>query len=291
MTRRTILLSFLVFIAAVVGCSSAPDHADVVARLGDRVLTADQVHTALGPLPPGIDSTRAIEQIIQQWLTDELFAAEARRLGLHNEADVVHRLEDAERSVLASTFLTELNRTEDQVDPNDVLHYFEENRERMRLSEPYVRIRYIESATEEEAGEVRQLLQDAMRSGTRNVQDSFFLAAVHQFAVDTLTPPSLYSSLIPQSRLTSASPNSPWTIVGQMGNGEISPILTTPDSTFFVIQLVERIPQGTEPELEWVLEDVERSIVIRNRRLRAARETERLRTEAEARGQLHIYYP
>lgn len=281
---------FLV-VAFVVGCSPVPDHEDVVARLGDQVLTQEQLDAALGTLPAEMDSVRAAEHVINQWLTDELFASEARRLDLHTQPDVVQRLQDSERSVLAAAFLAELNQREDQVDQNAVVRHFEENRERMLLPEPFVRIRFVESETEEDAQEARDLLQESMMSGVTAVQDSLFLLAVQEYALDTDAPPALFASLIPQSRLAAASPESPWTIVGQMGPGETSPILTTADSTYLIIQLVERIPAGTEPELEWVREEVERSVMINSRRLRAARETERLRAEAEAGGELHIYHP
>jgi hypothetical protein len=281
------LLAALLLLGA---CRSEQPSADYVARVGNTVLTAEDLSDALGAMPPGMDPATAREQYIEQWLTNQLLAEEARRRGLVDDPDVQRQLQDNERNVLSAALLSELYRTDGAtVNRADLETYFERNRARLRLREPFVRVRYLETASRDSAEAARGELQRIMRvGGNAASRDSLFVLAARRFTADTTAALALAQSYVPQSRLTRQAYGGPWGIVAQMGAAEISPVIAAEDSTFYVIQLVERIPAGEEPELEWVADEIRRRVAIQNRQLLVAREVQRLRTEAEARGDLRV---
>ena len=97
--RGRILLSLLA-VLFVAGCGRSDPPQDFVARLGDRVLTQDELSNQLRSLSFTEDSLEARQQIIEQWLTNELLYREARRRGLRNNRDVQRLLAD---TMLVST--------------------------------------------------------------------------------------------------------------------------------------------------------------------------------------------
>ncbi len=275
---------------ALAACDRPTADRDYIVRLGDAVLTPSDLSDAIAAIPAGVDSVTASEQFIEQWMTTQLLAEEARRRGLRDDPDVQKQLYDNERNVLAAAMLGSMYEDERALPGRaDVEAYFERNRDRLRLREAYVRVRFIEAQLEQEASGARSEMQEMMRAGgSATARDSIFLTIASRFAMDTTAAQAMASSYVPQSRLARQVTGAPWSIVAQMGPGEISPVLVTADSTYFVVQLVDRVPAGSEPRLEWVLDDIERQVVIQHRQQLVAREVQRLRTEAEARGDLRI---
>src|SRR5690625_2798060 len=139
--RGRILLSLLA-VLFVAGCGRSDPPQDFVARLGDRVLTQDELSNQLRSLSFTEDSLEARQQIIEQWLTNELLYREARRRGLRNNRDVQRLLADNERSVLVSTLISQMyDEMDEDVDEGELLAYYERSRERLLLREPFVQFR------------------------------------------------------------------------------------------------------------------------------------------------------
>jgi hypothetical protein len=284
---RPLLAALCLLVLA--GCSRESVDEDLyVARVGDALLTQAQVRTALSAMPAGIDSAMARDQIIEQWVSSHLLAAEARRRGLLEDEDVMRQLEDNERNVLGAALLERIYDEEAaSFSRAEMEAFFDRNRDRIRLREPYVRVRYIDAATAEDAEAARQAFRQFAALADDASRDSVFAIAVRNFARDTTASLALGRTYVPQSRLARQLPGSPWAVVTQMGAGEISPVLIAADSTYLVVQLVDRVPAGAEPRLEWVADDLRRQMAIQTRKQTVAREVQRLRTEAEARGELH----
>jgi hypothetical protein len=275
------------------GCRNVDPERDFVARVGDAILTEAEVEKALEVVPQGMDPETARAQFVEQWITGHLLAREARRRGLRDEEDVRRQLEDNERNVLASALLGTLYDEDNaSFSRSEMEAYLDQNRDRMRLREPYVRVRFIDAATAEDGARARAELVELYRDGLEPpARDSAFAATARRFAIDTTAALSLASSFVAQSRLTRQAGGGPWSVIGQMSDRETSPVLVSPDSTFIVIQLAERAPAGSEPRLDWVADEIRRRLAIRNRQQLVAREVQRLRTEAEARGELRLSTP
>jgi hypothetical protein len=273
---RPLLAALCLLVLA--GCSRESVDEDLyVARVGDALLTQAQVRTALSAMPAGIDSAMARDQIIEQWVSSHLLAAEARRRGLLEDEDVMRQLEDNERNVLGAALLERIYDEEAaSFSRAEMEAFFDRNR-----------VRYIDAATAEDAEAARQAFRQFAALADDASRDSVFAIAVRNFARDTTASLALGRTYVPQSRLARQLPGSPWAVVTQMGAGEISPVLIAADSTYLVVQLVDRVPAGAEPRLEWVADDLRRQMAIQTRKQTVAREVQRLRTEAEARGELH----
>jgi hypothetical protein len=226
-------------------------------------------------LPAGVDSLTARQQLVEQWIRSELLLREAEARGLRDRPDVQRQIEENERAVLAAVVLESLY-DDAQATPShaDLERYMEQNATRMYLREPYVRVRYINASSAANAEAARRALQTA-------TTDSLWHEVALRYAADTTAALSLASSYFAESRLAQ-SRGIHWQMLPQMQPRQISPVLSA-DSTYHVFQLVERIPAGTMPRLEWVEDDLRQQVLIQTRKQVIARAVHRLKSEAQAR--------
>ena len=280
------VLLFLLGAGLCLGCGDpAPPTGDYVARVGSSVLTEEDLSTALDALPAGVDSVTARSQFIEQWVTAELMAHEAEERGLRDEPEVQRQLVENERAVLAAALLGALyDEASESVSRADLQAYYDRNRERLRLREPYVRVRFIETTDRERAQAAREAMQEAMLTSG---QDSLWEVAARTYAADTSLSLDLARTYVPESRLLVSERAAVWQSLGQLGPGQIGPVLEQGDR-FYVIQLLDRAAAGSEPQLAWIEDDLKRQVDIQARKQMLARHVQRLRTEAQAREELEV---
>ena len=278
---------FAFLLLAVAGCERpAPPPRDYIARVGDRYLLPDEVSQALAVLPAGADSALAREQLADQWVTSELLAQEAIRDGLREREDVRRLLDENERAVLAAALLESFYEQTSDPPPSDVAAYFEANQDRLRLREPYLRVRLLTTARPDSADAARSLLQDGMMTGR---PDSAFARAVSAYALDPEASITLAGNYFPRSRITQSDPALVQRIE-QLGPGQISPVMPVA-GRYVVVQLVGRIPAGTVPELQWVEDEVRQMVRVERRRQLLAQKVQQLKAEAISRGELLLPDP
>jgi parvulin-like peptidyl-prolyl isomerase len=264
------------------GCERvAPPPTTYVARVGDRYLLPEEMSEALAVLPAGADSALASQQFADQWVTSELLAQEAVRDGLREREDVRKLIAENERAVLAAALLDAFYEQTSDPPPGEVQAYFEANQDRLKLREPYLRVRLISTADADSADAARSLLQDGMMTGR---PDSAFARAVNRYALDPEASLTLAGNFFPRSRITQSDPALTQRIE-QMGPGQISPVIPVLDR-FVVVQLVDRQPAGSVPPLEWVADEVRQMVRIERRRQLLAQKVQQLKSEAIARGEL-----
>ena len=274
-------------ITAAVGCERpAPPPRDYVARVGDRYLLPDEVSEALAVLPAGADSALAREQLADQWVTSELLAQEAIRDGLREREDVRRLLAENERAVLAAALLESFYEQTSDPPPSDVAAYFETNQDRLRLREPYLRVRLLTTAHPDSADAARALLQDGMMTGR---PDSAFARAVDAYALDREASLTLAANYFPRSRITQSDPSLVQRIE-QLGPGQISPVVPVA-GRYVVVQLVGRMAAGAVPDLQWVEDEVRQMVRVERRRQLLAQKVQQLKSEAISRGELLLPDP
>lgn len=264
------------------GCRSEAPPDAFVARVGDAYLTQEAVSAALENLAPGLDSIEARRQIIDQWVTNELLFQEAVRRNLRAREPVQRRLAESERSVLIDALISQL--FEEAVEPpnnNEVLVYFERHREQLRLREPFVRVRYLYTVNPDSARQARTLLRQATTA-----PDSVWAVLVERFAQDTTLSRSLAANYVPESRLFIEQPTL-HDRLERLSAGQVAPLIED-DGKTHLVQLADRVPAGTLPELSWIEDEVRRQLTIDARKQMYERQVQRLRTEALSRETLVI---
>ena len=267
----------------------APRAADavVVARVGDARLTEADLTDAVAAARPGLDSAAARRQVVEQWVHRELLAQEARREGLDADPEVRRQLADAERSVLEAAYLDRVFETSAPEPTDDeVQAYYEANRDRLTLPEPYVRLRLLRLADPAAAAEARSALAQTVGSP---MGDSLYALAARAYDADPDGAVALADTYLPQSRIDGLD-EALGAQIAQMGAGA-APALVESAGARYAVAVVDRIPAGQTPSLGAVRAELVQRLGIRTRRDAEARLVQRLRSEATADGRLQMEIP
>ncbi len=282
-TLRTAALA-LALLAACSGCRDQPAEPAYVARVGNAVLMPEQLDAALADLPPRQDSTEVRRQLVDQWVTNELLYQEALRHNLAADADVQRRLDESQRSVLIDALVSRLyQETIETVSPVELHAYYERHKEQLRLREPFVRVRYLACTAPDSARAVRNRI---LRSSFRAAADSLWPALARRYADDVDGALALADNYFPENRLFAQEP-ALRDHLARLKPGQTAPVINT-NGHWHVLQLADRVPAGTVPELPWIEEEVRRLLTIDARKQMYERQVERLRTEARARDALDV---
>jgi hypothetical protein len=275
------ILGFLV-IAAIQACEGPPVPQEFAARLGSEILSQDELGEALEGLTVEMDSADAARQVVEQWVTNQLLLAEARRRGIDRDPRVRAHADDAERAVVVDALLGVLF----EESPNgpteaEMQDYFERNRDRLRLAEPYVRMRYL--AVDDQAA-----AQDARtRLARLNIDDQAgWENLVDELSTEAALSRGLAMSLVPETRAFSEYPSLASAVIATRV-GRTTPAVQDRGS-FHIVTVLQRVPAGTLPERAWIEESLRQQLRIESRKLLYARLVQRLRNEALAREQLQV---
>ena len=278
-------LLYVVTLAFLISsCTGEDEMPDYVIRLGDRYLTRDELSASLQSLTVLQDSAEASRQIVEQWITNELLFSEAVRRGIRSEENVRRLLEENERSVIVSVLLTRLYEEEDSApDEQALVSYYEQNKNRLKLTEPFVRVRYLVTEFADSAHAAVELME--LIDADTNPDSSWQIVA-SRFTINPESTSLLSSSYYPEARIFSSVPGLNEAIE-QLSEAQIlSPFEF--EGEFHVVQLVQRLPIGAIPEMPLLGEQLRARIAIENRKQLYARQVQRLRNEALAREELIV---
>lgn len=155
---RPALTATLLALAA--GCGEAPVPEQVVARVGDAVLTEAEL---LARLPDGAAAEPGAAmraQLIEHWVERELLYREAVRRKLDERPAVQERLGQTRRDLLVAALLDdEVAEQRPEVDETAIQRYYESHTAEFERLLPEVRARHILFASQREAAAKYQVLQ------------------------------------------------------------------------------------------------------------------------------------
>lgn len=270
---------------AFLGCKEELPQVEYIARVGDQLLTKEDLGPLFDTFSLGQDTSEALEQIAEEWVKNELIAQEAIRRGLRNDEEVKRLLEENERSVLVSAFVSRLFQ-EETLDPTEeeIEAYYAQNATQLALREDYIRVRYLRAESISQAEQARLLLRDATVEGKA---DSLWPTIINRFASDQDASIMLSSKFYPRSILFPTAQLRE--MVARLNLNQISPVIEEAGE-YHIVQVAERRSAGEIPELTWIEEELKQRLTIEARKQMLARQVQRLRTEALAREDLEIKY-
>jgi peptidyl-prolyl cis-trans isomerase C len=145
------------------------ENADaIVARVGDRTITAGRFGQALGMRWGGVaneEAARAATPIVLDRLVQgELMTAEALARGFGDTKEAERSLHAAETQLLVSRYLSQVVAAEIRVTPEEMAAWYERHRESYHRP-PRLRLRQITVATEAEAGRLAGLVRQGADAG------------------------------------------------------------------------------------------------------------------------------
>jgi parvulin-like peptidyl-prolyl isomerase len=245
------------------GCSRSPDS-PVVARVGDAVLTLEDLYRSI---PPEYRDRITREQnvnYVNQWIQTELLYQEALKRKLHKRPDVRLRLSQMERNMLSAELLGSEQSSTAAVMLADstVRQYYEQNRDMFARPEEAIRL-------------------------VQLVVESYGTAA------------SLKSQVNPQNFLTIAAQHSitpvddprsaPFVPIGELPEAFVAPLRTAQpgatvgpvkmDDEYYLLHVLDRQPAGSISLIDEVRDQIVDQLTSQRQKMQVERLVSSLRMQ------------
>jgi hypothetical protein len=280
---RSRLRAYVLLLFVTAACQQLDPPDDFVARVGDAYLLKADIDARLAGLAIGPDTSNARQLIIDQWITDELLYQEALRLQLSTQENIKIRLNESTRAVLIEALISEYqDQDTSEVSQTEMVNYYERNKEYLRLLESFVHIRYLVNPSLDSLRLARRIL---LQTPDTNA-DSVFTVLIDRFDISPADQHALNQNYYPEAKLFNGQPEARALL--QRTSEGMQPQIIGIDDNYHFLQVVDRVPAGTIPELSWVRDIVQQQLVIHIRKQNYARSVQALRAQAESSEDIEI---
>ena len=227
-------------------CSKEEKVAKSVVQVNNAVLTEEDLNNALSEKA---NKGKYREEYIQSWIETEVLYQEAVKKGILDEKEYKSIIEQSRKQLAASMFLDKELAEKGVTPTNDeLLKYFAEYKDDFRLEDNAFKINIAYFNNFDKAVRFRSIL---LESGWRK--------SINAFHGDQSLVRESNGTIIYTSRLF---PVSLYQTVNNMEPNEISIVLETEPSRFAVVQLLDKLPKGTIPPFEAVLDRVKDQYMV-----------------------------
>lgn len=279
---KTNFILFITFILISFQACQPKNGNDIVvlAEVGDEVLTQADAISSIPVNALQTDSTLALKNFTEDWVRRQVILQEANRLNFTNRRDVRERMQrvqdefilQAVQDYIISEFEDDLSVSE-----LEARNYYQQNKDKFTLEEPYVQYRHVITESISEA-------QSAKREIMRGT--------------DWETVAKRYSKY-PDLKIRESQKFWPISISGGevnmlnrylrvIGPSEISPIYRSGNEYHFV-QLIEERPEGDHPDLDWLIEQIRDWLTLEKRKRAFNTYVKNLYLQAQANNEIKIY--
>jgi len=253
---NTLFISTLFLLAS---CSDRPERDDspVLASTGGQTLT---LQMALNEIPESVlqqDSVEAINRFTDQWVNQTVAVQHAENIGLDRTAEFNRRLQRQKNQLLEQTlkdYLIDQNLEQTEVSVEEAQTYYQAHKDQFTLNEKYVRYRHITTATRTDADNANR---DLMRGEDwREILDKYSVNPDLQFRQSQqFWPISMAGGDIPMLNR----------FLNRIGLSERSSIHAH-GGQFHLVQLMEERPAGDNPDLDWLIPQIQQWLKLEKAR-------------------------
>jgi len=240
-----LLLAFL-----LAGCDTNFQQTDspVLARAGGETLT---LQMALDEIPASIlqqDTIQAVDQFTEQWINSAVTVEHAQNIGLARTPEVTRKIERVRQQILEQAlkdYIIDRNINEIEVTREEAQTYYQTHKDQFTLDEKYIRYRHITTQTRTDADNANRALMRG--EDWREILNNYSVNPDLQFRQSQqFWPISMAGGDVPMLN----------NYLNVIGLTERSPIYFH-RSEYHLVQLMEERPAGDNPDLDWLIPQIE----------------------------------
>jgi hypothetical protein len=237
---------FILLVSVILaGCSKEPEKKEYVARVNDKYLTQEELNNML---QSSDNKNFYKDEIIRNWINNELLYQKAVKEGITDET-LYKRLTDESRKELAVTLLLNqvYSNEKGKIDSKQIEDFYESNKNDFKAFYDGYVINLIYFNNEDKAIRFRSTLLETDWSH-----------ALNAFKGDTSIINVIANKLYYDYELQPASLSR---MVKELNPNEVSIIFSNGQNDFYIVQLVNKIPQDSILPLEYIQDEVEYRIM------------------------------
>ncbi|MCH8486493.1 MAG: peptidyl-prolyl cis-trans isomerase [Candidatus Cyclonatronum sp.] len=284
MLSRLFQATLIIVLAAAFfnsGCTATEPEIQgrVIAVAGGEQLFLEKALERIPPYALLDDSTAAVARYRDQWIFEQLLAEEARRMNIHRLPVFEEAVARFERQLMVELLAESyMNRADDvYVSREQAFNFYEMHREQFVLNERHVRVHHLVAGSFSEASNARNELLRGVEWET--VAQNYSL-----YPEPAIRTASLYQPI------SSVFENEPELaqFLRVIGVSEVSPIRQIGGQYHF-IQLVENQDEGSVPDLDWTLDQVQQWLTTERRQNQITALRQNLLRQAQANGTITLF--
>jgi len=244
LSKNSLLVPFLISLIFL-SCSKEEKNEKNIAKVNDAVLTEDMLNSMMNDSK---NKAKLKDEIINQWIEDEVLFQEAEKEGITNEKEFQKILERSKKN-LAISFLIKkyLDKNEIQIKDEELKKYYDENKNEFVLNDELYYLRIARFENYESAIEFRKKLIET----NWNIANNYIKTKTDKFQTK--------EDLIYKKDL---QPIQVVRIVNTMEINEISSIIDISNNEFIIINLMNKYSENTIPPFEAVKNLVKEKLTI-----------------------------
>lgn len=244
LSKNSLLVPFLISLIFL-SCSKEEKHEKNIAKVNDAVLTEDMLNSMMND---SNNKAKLKDEIINQWIEDEVLFQEAEREGITNEKEFQKILERSKKN-LAISFLIKkyLEENEIQIKDEELKKYYDENKNEFILNDELYYLRIAKFENYESAIEFRKKIIET----NWNIANNYIKTRTDKFQTK--------EDLIYEKDL---QPIQVVRIVNTMEINEISSIIDISSNEFIIINLMNKYSENTIPPFEAIKNLVKEKLTI-----------------------------
>ncbi|MFQ6091280.1 MAG: peptidylprolyl isomerase [bacterium] len=150
---------FALILLGAIGCPGRTQKETVVARVGNQVLTLEEIAVFTSSGKGGPVPGEAKREFVRQWIDTEVLYREALREKLHKDRRIRGVIRQMEKELLAAELMERRVGSQMALAEREIEDYYIDHRDEFILTEPRIRARHILVDSEEKAKQVRDRLQ------------------------------------------------------------------------------------------------------------------------------------
>lgn len=265
------ILTTSVFLC-LLGCSDQSQRGTVVARVGDKALTLEEIAVLTSSREDRPVSAEAKRELVHQWIDTEVLYRQALREKLHKDKRIARAIQQMEKELLAAELMERRVGSQMAIADKEIENYYADHRDEFVLTKSLVRARHILLDTEEKAKQIRNRLR----------RGESFEALVNEASLDTanLTTGGDLGTFSEDDVVPEIA-----TVAFTLEIDEISEPIRT-DWGYHIIQVTDVKPEGSTMAFEEVREEIANKIFATKQRLAF----DRLMKELKENEQIEVYW-
>ncbi|MBD3378267.1 hypothetical protein GF406_24775 [candidate division KSB1 bacterium] len=175
MIPKKILLFSVIISICVLSCSrEAKDESPVIAQVGSKELTLNELENYL-PTDSTLELSQVqIEQFVQRWIESELVYQEALSQDFDKDPEIQKELYRVQKDLIVSTFLEQLLKGQQAVTEQEIEEYYEQKSEDFIRTLDFYHLNLIVLESLREANRVRNEIDKGLE----------FARAAQQYSMD-----------------------------------------------------------------------------------------------------------
>ncbi len=241
--KKSDFLTVLFSAALIAGCGDKQDKKEFVARVNESYLSKDDLDEKLDT---SFNNNFYRNEIIRNWIDEELLYQEAESEGILNDKDFENIINNSRKELAAALLLKKVfEQYKFTYNDNNLEEFYRENQNQFKLNEDAFILNVAEFRNEDEAIDFRT---SVLQQDWQNVAQSKKYESINSQTNIMIGISEIYPAQVRN-------------LVQELYPRELSIVIQTDSLGYKIYQVVEIFHQGTIPPFNFIKEKVEKRFV------------------------------